>query len=451
MGTGANAILFQTATCPTTAAAIPTSARTVNDANIYAATSLTGASASTFTAAMVGKVVSSSAHPFTAAPTITAVSADGTSATISGGSPGEYSLTDVAVATATPVTGIVVNSHNGTTLTSLTANFTTAGDVTIAHSVTGPGLTTDAIASVTSTTIAVLTTAVTANLINIPVAIGTSATSSAGPFNAASITPVTGTKLITKAPYYLPVTVSTGTTYNVCVFDTAASANVLATASYKVYSAPTITSATSSGPTAGGNTITVDGTNFSAATKATLGGTALTVKMDAAPNATTEFTATVPAHAAGNADLVVTTEGGPVTLANAYNYLNGINVQPQTTTATTPVVLDITGAGFTGYTFSSAAPGDALAHVLLSKGDLWAGVETDEAECTNVTVVSDLELICTFDPSVASGSAANTNPPGQGVYQVSITDNSGQTAAAALTDTKDTILTSGSTFTIAPY
>jgi hypothetical protein len=78
---------------------------------------------------------------------------------------------------------------------------------------------------------------------------------------------------------------------------------------------PTVTSVTpNSGPTAGGNSVTITGTGFTGATSVTFGGTAaitFTVVND------TTITATVPAGTAGSASVVVTTPNG----SNAANTL----------------------------------------------------------------------------------------------------------------------------------
>ena len=72
--------------------------------------------------------------------------------------------------------------------------------------------------------------------------------------------------------------------------------------------APTVTGVSpSSGPTAGGTTVTITGTNFTGATAVAFGGTpAGSYTVDSA----TQITATTAAHAAGAAQITVTTVGG---------------------------------------------------------------------------------------------------------------------------------------------
>ncbi len=64
-----------------------------------------------------------------------------------------------------------------------------------------------------------------------------------------------------------------------------------------------------SGPTAGGTSVVITGTNLTGATSVTFGGTAASF----AVNSATQITATAPAHSAGAISVVVTTTGGPRT------------------------------------------------------------------------------------------------------------------------------------------
>ncbi|THF63630.1 hypothetical protein E6C76_13630 [Pseudothauera nasutitermitis] len=82
--------------------------------------------------------------------------------------------------------------------------------------------------------------------------------------------------------------------------------------------APTVTSLSpTSGPTAGGTSVTITGANFTGATGVTFGGTAGTGLV--VTNATT-ITVATPAHAAGAVNVAVTTPGGTATLPNGYTY-----------------------------------------------------------------------------------------------------------------------------------
>ena len=84
-------------------------------------------------------------------------------------------------------------------------------------------------------------------------------------------------------------------------------------------SAPTVTSVTpSSGPNAGGNTVTIAGTAFTGATSVTFGGTtspSFTVVND------TTITAVVPSGAPGTASVLVTTTVGTNSANTLYTYM----------------------------------------------------------------------------------------------------------------------------------
>lgn len=83
--------------------------------------------------------------------------------------------------------------------------------------------------------------------------------------------------------------------------------------------APTITSISPDrGPLGGGTTVVITGTNLSGASAVSFGGVAATgFTIDSA----TQITATTPAGGAGPADVVVTTLGGPGTLAGGFTYV----------------------------------------------------------------------------------------------------------------------------------
>jgi hypothetical protein len=104
------------------------------------------------------------------------------------------------------------------------------------------------------------------------------------------------------------------------------------------------------GPTTGGTSITITGTNFTGATAVTIGGTAATGVTIA--NATT-ITAATPAGTAGAADVAVTTLGGTGTGAGLFTYcatptVTGISPTAGPTTGGTSIT--ITGTNFTGAT-----------------------------------------------------------------------------------------------------
>src|SRR6185295_6676213 len=89
--------------------------------------------------------------------------------------------------------------------------------------------------------------------------------------------------------------------------------------SYAGAAAPTVTGVNpTSGPTAGGTSVTVSGTGFAAGASVTFGGTNAT---GVVVNNSTTITATTPAHAAGAVDVVVTNSTGQSgSKQNAFTY-----------------------------------------------------------------------------------------------------------------------------------
>ena len=91
-----------------------------------------------------------------------------------------------------------------------------------------------------------------------------------------------------------------------------------------------------SGPTAGGTSVTISGTNLSAATSVSFGSSFGAITADSA----TSITATAPPGGAGTVDLTVTTAGGisATALADRFTY-----VAPPTVTAINPTAGSIAG------------------------------------------------------------------------------------------------------------
>ncbi|MDB5308070.1 MAG: Alkaline phosphatase [Gemmataceae bacterium] len=126
---------------------------------------------------------------------------------------------------------------------------------------------------------------------------------------------------------------------------------VTATGAYTYAAAPTVTSISpTSGPTAGGTTVTITGTGFTGATAVTFGGTAAT---SFTVDSDTQITAATPAGAAGAADVAVTTAGGTATATGAFTYVAApaiAVVSPSSGPAAGGTTVTITGTGFTGAT-----------------------------------------------------------------------------------------------------
>jgi hypothetical protein len=118
-----------------------------------------------------------------------------------------------------------------------------------------------------------------------------------------------------------------------------------------------------SGPTAGGNTVTISGTGFTGTTAVNFGTTAATTLT---VNNSTSITATAPAGTAGAVDVTVTTANGTsaTSAADQYTY-NAAPPPPPTVTGVSPATdpagssITVTGTNFTGATavnFGTANP-----------------------------------------------------------------------------------------------
>ncbi len=279
----------------------------------------------------------------------------------------------------------------------------------------------------------------------------------------------TKASILVPALLVVPNTV-TSTKYNVCTYaSTTVNSALIGTGTYTVAAAPTFGGspiAPASGPALGGGTITITGSGLPTTANsitATLGGTALT---SVTPVSATAFTAVVPSHAPGLANLVVTTAAGAQTVTGAYTYANGVTITPNTapsatSTALNPVYVDVAGAGFSSDTFGSTG---STARVWLVDGSYDPGATAGtpattyatgpSAECTGVVVVSDNELICSLNLATgllvpSTGVAATAAVP-DGTYTLTVVSN-GAIAASDAVGYSKTDISSGSTFTVAPY
>jgi hypothetical protein len=120
-------------------------------------------------------------------------------------------------------------------------------------------------------------------------------------------------------------------------------------ATLTVLAAPAITSVSpGTGASAGGQTVTIAGSNFSGASAVTFGGTAAA---SFTVNSATQISATTPAHAAGAVTVAVTTAGGSGSQANAYTYVDAPTiaaVSPLQGPSAGGTSVTITGTNFSG-------------------------------------------------------------------------------------------------------
>ena len=153
------------------------------------------------------------------------------------------------------------------------------------------------------------------------------------------------------------------------------------------------------GPIAGGTSVTITGLNFTGATSVTIGGSPAVIGTVAA----TTITATTPAHAAGQADVVVTTPIGTGTGTKLYTYVSLLTIT--STAAATQKV---------GQTYSqqNTASGGAPGYTYAVTGTLPPG--------TSLSAATGL----VFGIPTALGSFT---------YTITATDSIGQTASVNVT------------------
>ncbi|MDB5655223.1 MAG: outer rane autotransporter barrel domain protein, partial [Tardiphaga sp.] len=164
-----------------------------------------------------------------------------------------------------------------------------------------------------------------------------------GGTSATAITVVSATSITATTPAHAAATVD--------IVVTTPGGSGTGTGLYTYAAAPTVASiAPNAGPTAGGTSVTITGTNFTGATAVTIGGTSATAITVVSA---TSITATTPAHAAGTVDVVVTTPGGAATGTGLYTYAGGpavTSVSPNSGTTLGGTSVTITGSNFTGAT-----------------------------------------------------------------------------------------------------
>lgn len=149
--------------------------------------------------------------------------------------------------------------------------------------------------------------------------------------------------------------------------------------------APTISTVSpTSGPLAGGHTLTINGTNFLPGPSVDVGGTACTGVTFVS---STQLTCTVPALGAGTYSVIVTnSDAQSATLSSSYSAIPApavTSVSPTSGAMAGGQTLTITGSGF-------------------SAG---ASVDVGGSACTSVTVNSATQITCTT-PALAAGSHA---------------------------------------------
>ncbi|WP_229075949.1 IPT/TIG domain-containing protein [Actinoplanes sp. DH11] len=245
--------------------------------------------------------------------------------------------------------------------------------------------------------------------------------------------------------------------WSVCVYDTLnpTTGSLLGTAAYTIALRPTITSILpASSAAGGGQTITVNGTGFTAnpvALTGSIGGAPLTsIRVSGNGNS---FTATTgPRAPAAGLDVTVVTPGGTVSSLDPDNdpntadtpipfaYTNAISVSPNTATAGETVTLDVTGAGFSQLNVDTSGvpnPTSSQAHVFLVAGAYDSNSNRGVAECLVAVVVSDNELVCDV----------NLTGVPDGAYILTLVADGAPGAASP----NPSIISSGAVFVVGPY
>ena len=248
-----------------------------------------------------------------------------------------------------------------------------------------------------------------------PTAVSASPTS--GPTGGGTSVTITGTDFVSGATVTFGGAAATGITFNSATSITATTPSgaagqadvvitnpdnqtIMLASAYTYVLPPTAASASpTSGPTGGGTSVTITGTDFVSGATVTFGGAAAT---DVTFNSATSITATTPSGAAGQADVVITNpDNQTIMLASAYTY-----VLPPTVASVSPTS-GPTGGGtsvtITGTDFVSGAT-----------------VTFGGAAATGVTFNSATSITATT-PSGAAGQAdvVITNPDNQTIMLAS--------------------------------
>lgn len=284
---------------------------------------------------------------------------------------------------------------------------------------------------------------------------------------ASGVQKISNTKILLTVPASVTLDVGEATTaYTVCVYANATTGQQITTsATYTVAPVLSVTSISpSGGPAQGGSEVTITGTGFpypaddDTVISVSLGGSPLTdVKVVSA----TSITGVTSAHAAGNATVTVTTAAGTKSAASPFVYSYGVTVSPKTAPTNTQVYVDILGVGFSSLTFGTGNPvtGPTGSRVFLVK-DAYVATEDGSTgnwdtppiqECTGVFPISDNEIVCQLDLGGTlndDGTASGTDVQ-NGTYQIAVVKDSEPGATPAAGDVS--IISSGSTFTVAPY
>ena len=368
---------------------------TVNSATSITASSPAGTGAVDVTVTIPGGGTSAtnSSDVFKYVPSVTSVSpasgptAGGTSVTINGtGFTGATAVSFGATAAGT----FTVNSSSKITAT---APAESAGTVDI--TVTTPGGSSATSASDNYAYVAAPTVS--------------SVSPTAGPTAGGTSVTITGTNLTGATAVKFGATNATGLTVNSATSITATapagSAGTVditvttpggtsatgANDQYTYAAVPTVTSVSpGAGPTAGGTTVTITGTNLSLASAVKFGATNAT---GFAIKSATQITTTAPAGSAGTVDITVITPGGTTTTSanDQYRYAappTVTNVSPSAGPTAGGTNITITGTNFTGTTAVKLGATNATGVIVVSATQITATAPAGSAGTVDITVTT---------------------------------------------------------------
>ncbi|WP_155413334.1 autotransporter outer membrane beta-barrel domain-containing protein, partial [Rhodopseudomonas palustris] len=220
---------------------------------------------------------------------------------------------------------------------------------------------------------------------------------------------------------------------------------------YSYAAGPTVTSVSpASGPSVGGTSVTITGSNLTGATAVSFGGAAATA---VSVTSATSMTATTPAHAVGVVDVTVTTPGGSSTGAGLFSYI----VAATTTTLSSSRNPSEAGqaVSFTAtVTASGAVPtgtvtftdgGVTIGSVALSGGT--ATLTTSSLTVGSHTIVAAFAANASFAASASPPLLQAVNTPQDSLklraMQILASKTVAQTSGAAISGAIDTAISEG--------
>ncbi|ABE40229.1 Outer membrane autotransporter barrel [Rhodopseudomonas palustris BisB5] len=395
-----------------------------------------------------GSVTSTGGFTYVAAPTISSISpssglaAGGTSVTITGTNLSGVTSVTVGGAAATlginTATSIVITTPAGTA-GARDVVVTTAG---------GPVTSTAGFTYISAATVTAISPAVG------PISGGTSVTITGTNFTGATAVTIggaaaTGVSIVNATT--ITATTSAHAAGNVDVVVTTPGGTATGSGLYSYVSGPVVTSISpASGPSAGGTSVTITGSNLAGATAVSFGGAAATA---VSVTSATTITATTPAHAAGAVDVTVTTPGGSSTGAGLFSYI----VAATTTTLTSshnpseagqPVSFTATvtanGSVPTG-TVTFTDGGVVIGSVGLSGGA--ATLTTSSLTIGSHTIVAAFAANASFSASTSSPLLQAVNTPQDSLklraMQIMASKTIAQTSGAAISGAIDTAISEG--------